>query len=65
MDSAMLYRNRAARLRELASNERDVTVRQQLARAALGFDEFADELESRERVLAAGTAFAGPDDASG
>jgi hypothetical protein len=47
MDSAQLYRNRAAHLRELASHESDVSVRQQLLRAAIGFDDFADELEAR------------------
>ena len=48
MDSVQLYRNRAAHLRQLASDERDVTVRQQLSRAAIGFDQFADELEDRQ-----------------
>lgn len=45
MDSAQLYRNRAAHLRQLASAEKDVTLRQQLALAALGMEEFAEELE--------------------
>jgi hypothetical protein len=47
MDSARLYRNRAAHLRELASTERDVSVRRQLKLAAIRFDQFAEELESR------------------
>jgi hypothetical protein len=46
MDPVQLYRNRATHLWELAFAERDVTVRQQLHRAALGFDQFADEVES-------------------
>ena len=50
MDSAQLYRKRAKHLRQLAAVERDVSVRQQLALAALGFDEFANELESRETM---------------
>src|SRR5205814_9424890 len=45
MDSAQLYRARAGRLRELASTERDVSVRQQLHYSAIRFDQFADELD--------------------
>jgi len=52
MDSARLYRDRAAHLRQLASTERDVTVRQQLGYLAIRFDEFADDLETRQNELA-------------
>ena len=45
MDSAQLYRARAARLRDLASTERDVSVRQQLHYSAIRFDQFAEELD--------------------
>ena len=45
MDSAQLYRARATRLRELASTERDVSVRQQLQYSAIRFDQFAEELD--------------------
>ena len=51
MDSAKLYRDRAAHLRELASTERDVAVRQQLAYLAIRFEEFADDLEARQSEL--------------
>jgi hypothetical protein len=51
MDSATLYRHRAAQLRQLASAERDVSVRQQLTYHAIRFDEFADDLEARENEL--------------
>ena len=45
MEGAQYYRDRAARLRELASTERDVTVRQQLMQLAIRFEEFADQLD--------------------
>ena len=51
MDSAKLYRDRAAHLRELASTERDVSVRQQLTYLAIRFEEFADDLEARQSEL--------------
>jgi len=46
MEGAPHYRDRAARLRELAGVERDVIVRQQLIQLAMRFENFADELES-------------------
>jgi len=45
MQGAQYFRHRAARLRELAAVERDVTVRQQLTHMAIRFEEFADGLE--------------------
>ena len=48
MVGAERFRERAAHLRLLASAERDVSVRQQLAAMALRFDEFAEELERLE-----------------
>ena len=51
MDSATLYRDRAAHLRQLASIERDIAVRQQLVYLAIRFDEFADDLEARQNEL--------------
>ena len=45
MEGAPRYRDRAARLRELAGVERDVIVRQQLIQLAIRFEDFADELE--------------------
>jgi len=51
MDSARLYRDRAARLRRLASAERDISVRQQLAYNAGRLEAFADDLEARENEL--------------
>jgi hypothetical protein len=39
------FRERAAYLRQLASTERDVNVRQELAAMARRFDQFAEELE--------------------
>jgi len=51
MDSATLYRERAAHLRQLASTERDIAVRQQLAYLAIRFEEFADDLEARQNEL--------------
>jgi hypothetical protein len=47
MEGAQHYRNRAARLRDLASAERDVVVRRRLIQMAIRFDEFADELEGK------------------
>jgi len=48
MEGASRFRERAAHLRQLASTERDVSVRQQLAAMALHFDQFAEELEELE-----------------
>jgi hypothetical protein len=45
MVGAERFRERAAYLRLLASAERDISVRQQLAAMALRFDQFAEELE--------------------
>ena len=45
------FRERAAYLRQLASTERDIKVRQELAVMALRFEQFAEELE-RDRVRA-------------
>jgi hypothetical protein len=50
MAGAERFRERAAHLRRLASTERDISVRQQLAAMAIRFDEFADELERLERA---------------
>jgi hypothetical protein len=52
MAVAQRFRERAAYLRELASTERDISVRQQLVAMALRFDEFAQELESEATGLA-------------
>lgn len=43
------FRERAAYLRQLASTERDIKVRQELATMALRFDQFAEELETTRR----------------
>ena len=48
MVGAERFRERAAYLRQLASTERDISVRQQLAAMALRFDQFAEELEELE-----------------
>jgi hypothetical protein len=45
MQAAQQYRERAAHLRQLASGESDVTLRQQLSLEALRYDQFAQELE--------------------
>ena len=45
MGVAERFRERAAYLRQLASTERDINVRQQLAAMALRFDQFAEALE--------------------
>ena len=45
MQSAQQYRERAAHLRQLASAESDVALRQQLGLEALRYDQFAQELE--------------------
>ena len=45
MQVAQRFRERAAHLRRLASTERDIPVRQELAAMALRFDQFAEELE--------------------
>jgi hypothetical protein len=50
MVGAERFRERAAYLRQLASTERDISVRQQLAAMALRFDEFAEELERLEQL---------------
>ena len=50
MVGAERFRERAAHLRLLASAERDISVRQQLAAMALRFDEFAEELEQLEQL---------------
>jgi hypothetical protein len=47
MEGAQHYRDPAARLRELASAERDVVVRRRLIQMAIRFDQFADELEGK------------------
>ncbi len=52
MIGAARFRERAARLRQLASAERDVSVRQELAAMALRFDQFAEELEELEERFA-------------
>ena len=46
MVAAQRFRERAAYLRRLASTERDINVRQELAAMALRFEQFAEELES-------------------
>ena len=48
MQAAQQYRERAAHLRQLASAERDISVRQALAAMAVHFDQFAEELEREE-----------------
>ena len=45
------FRERAAYLRQLASTERDINVKQELAAMALRFDQFAEALE-RDAALA-------------
>jgi hypothetical protein len=45
MVGAKRFRERAAHLRELASAERDISLKQALAAMALHFDQFAEELE--------------------
>lgn len=50
MDSAQLYRDRADHLRELASDENNVSVRQQMHYAAIRLDQFADELDGQQRL---------------
>ena len=45
MEVAQRFRERAAYLRRLASTERDIRVRQELAIMAVRFDQFAEELE--------------------
>ena len=45
MEGAQRFRERATHLRQLASTERDISIRQQLAAMALRFDQFAEELE--------------------
>ena len=46
MEGAQHFRHRAARLRELACDERDTIVWRQLIQEAIRFDEYADELEA-------------------
>jgi len=48
MVGAERFRERAAYLRQLASTERDISVKQALAAMAVRFDQFADELEELE-----------------
>jgi hypothetical protein len=48
MESAQQYRKRAAHLRQLSSIESDVMLRQQLNLVALGYDDFAEQLEERK-----------------
>jgi hypothetical protein len=62
MESAQQYRRRAAHLRQLSSIESDVTLRQQLNLVALGYDDFAEQLEEREMRNAMPTS--GGDDSS-
>ena len=45
MHSAQHYRERAARVRSLASSDADLALREQLERMASDYDEIADELE--------------------
>ena len=45
MVGAERFRERATYLRQLASTERDISVKQALAAMALRFDQFAEELE--------------------
>ena len=52
MEGAQRFRERATHLRQLASTERDISIRQQLAAMALRFDQFAEELEELEGRLA-------------
>lgn len=46
MEGAQHFRDRAARLCELACAERDKIVRRQLIQMSLRFEAFADELET-------------------
>ena len=48
MVGAERFRERAAYLRQLASTERDISVKQALAAMAVRFDQFAEELEELE-----------------
>ena len=48
MVGAQRFRERAAHLRQLASAERDISVRQALAAMAVQFDQVAEELEREE-----------------
>ena len=48
MVGAERFRERAAHLRQLASAERDISVRRALAVMAVHFDQFAEELEREE-----------------
>ena len=53
MQAAQQYRERAAHLRQLASDESDVPLRQQLALEALRCDQFAQELEEGAETVGA------------
>ena len=53
MQAAQKYRERAAHLRQLASDESDVPLRQQLALEALRCDQFAQELEEGAETVGA------------
>jgi hypothetical protein len=48
MHSVLHYRERAARVRTLASSDADLALREQLESMASDYDEIADELEAQE-----------------
>jgi hypothetical protein len=48
MHSVLHYRERAARVRTLASSDADLALREQLESMASDYDEIADELEVQE-----------------
>jgi hypothetical protein len=48
MHAAQHYRERAARVRSLASSDADLALREQLESMASDYDEIADELEVQE-----------------